>query len=55
MTYLTNYCGIDVAKCKHALAILNERGQVNKAAFVVENTHVGLAFLVDALEQLGGR
>ena len=41
------YCGIDVAKRKHAVAILNERGQVSKAVFEVENTHAGLAFLVE--------
>ncbi len=48
------YCGIDVAKRKHAVVILDERGQVYKAVFEVENTHTGLTFLVDALDQLGG-
>ena len=48
------YCGIDVAKRKHAVAILDEKGQVHKPVFEVENTQVGLAFLVDTLKQVGG-
>lgn len=47
-------CGIDVAKRKHAVAILNERGQVHKAVFEVENTQAGLTFLTETLQQLGG-
>lgn len=51
---MTYYCGIDVAKRKHAVAILDERGRAYKTAFEVENTHAGLTFLVDTLQQLGG-
>lgn len=48
------YCGIDVAKRKHAVAILDERGQLVKPVFEVENSHDGLGFLVDQLKQLSG-
>jgi transposase len=48
------YCGIDVAKRKQAVAILDERGQLHKPVFEVENTHDGLGFLVEELGRLGG-
>ena len=48
------YCGIDVAKRKHAVAILDEKGQTQKPVFEVENTQAGLAFLVDTLTKVGG-
>lgn len=47
-------CGIDVAKRKHAVAILNERGQAHKAVFEVENTQAGLTCLVETLKTLDG-
>jgi transposase len=48
------YCGIDVAKRKHAVAILDERGQSQKPVFTIENTHAGLDFLVEELKRLEG-
>jgi transposase len=48
------YCGIDVAKRKHAVALLGERGQSHKPVFTIENTHVGLDFLVEELKRLEG-
>ena len=48
------YCGIDVAKRKHAVAILDEKGLAQKPVFEVENTQAGLAFLVDTLTKVGG-
>lgn len=44
------YCGIDVAKRKHAVAILDDCGQSHKPVFTIENTHSGLGFLVEELE-----
>jgi transposase len=43
------YCGIDVAKHKHAVALLDERGQQCKAVFTIENTHQGLDKLMEEL------
>jgi transposase len=48
------YCGIDVAKRKHAVGILDESGRAHKPVFSVENTHAGMAFLVDELSRLEG-
>jgi transposase len=48
------YCGIDVAKRKHAVAIVDEGGRSQKPVFEVENTQAGLALLVEALKQSGG-
>jgi len=48
------YCGIDVAKRKHAVAILNERGQPHKPVFQTENTHAGMDYLVEQLGRLEG-
>jgi len=47
------YCGIDVAKRKHAVVMLNERGQTHKPVFTIENTHAGMEFLVEELKRLG--
>jgi len=44
------YCGIDVAKHKHAVVVLDEQGQVHKPAFTAENTHAGMQHLLDALK-----
>jgi transposase len=46
------YCGIDVAKRKHAVVVLNEHGQVHQPVFTVENTRAGMEFLVSVLSQL---
>lgn len=51
---MTYYCGIDVAKRKHAVAILNEHGLPHKPVFETENTHAGLEYLVELLKQVGG-
>jgi len=48
------YCGIDVAKRKHAVAILDEKRLVVKPVFEVENTQAGLGFLADTLTKVGG-
>lgn len=47
------YCGIDVAKRKHAVVVLNDHGQTHRPVFTIENTHEGLEFLVEALQRLG--
>jgi transposase len=47
------YCGIDIAKRKHAVAILDEGGRLSKPVFEIENTQAGLSFLADTLKQLG--
>lgn len=47
------YCGIDVAKKKHAVVVLNERGQVHRPVFTIENTRAGMEFLVSVLKQVG--
>jgi len=47
------YCGIDVAKRKHAVVILDERGQIHKPVFETENTHAGMDLLLDVLQKLG--
>ncbi len=48
------YCGIDVAKRKHAVAVLDERGQARKAVFETENTQAGMDTLLGVLKDLGG-
>lgn len=49
------YCGIDVAKHKHAVALLDERGQVQKAVFETENTQAGMETLLGVLDAVGGQ
>jgi transposase len=45
------YCGIDIAKHKHAVSLLDEKGEQIKPVFMVENTRPGF----DRLNQeLGG-
>ena len=44
------YCGIDVAKHKHAVVVLDEQGQIHKPAFTAENTHAGMEQLLEALK-----
>lgn len=47
------YCGIDVAKHKHAVVLLDERGQVQKAVFEIENTRDGMESLLGELKPFG--
>jgi len=47
------YCGIDVAKYKHAVAVLDEHGEIQKAGFTTENTHLGMQRLLNDLQSLG--
>lgn len=44
------YCGIDVAKYKHAVVVLDEHGQVHKTSFTAENTHAGMDHLLETLK-----
>jgi transposase len=44
------YCGIDVAKRVHAVAVLDDRGRVQRSVFKTSNTQHGLKRL---LEELG--
>jgi transposase len=48
------FCGIDVAKHKHAVALLDEKGHLRKAVFTIENTRNGLDRLVEELTGSGG-
>jgi len=48
------YCGIDVAKHKHAVVVLDEQGQVHKPAFTAENTHAGMEHLLEVLQPFVG-
>ena len=48
------YCGIDVAKRKHAVALLDEKGQLVQRPFTIENTRAGFDQLLQALKALGG-
>ena len=48
------YCGIDVAKRKHAIALLDEKGQLVQRPFTIENTRAGFDQLLQALTALGG-
>jgi transposase len=47
------YCGIDIAKRKHAVTILDEHGRSHKAAFTIENNQSGMDILLAALKPLG--
>lgn len=48
------YCGIDVAKYKHAVSCVDEKGQVIRAAFPIANTRAGFDELHHVLKGLGG-
>lgn len=48
------YCGIDVAKRKHAVALLDEHGQPLQRPFTIENTRAGFDQLLQALTNLKG-
>lgn len=47
------YCGIDVAKRKHAVVILDDHGQVKKAVFETKNTRAGMDHLLEELQHWG--
>jgi len=49
------YCGIDVAKRKHAIAFLDEKGQLVQRPFTIENTRAGFDQLRQALVTLDGQ
>lgn len=46
------YCGIDVAKHKHAVALLDPNGHPHKAIFTTENTQQGMNLLLSELKPL---
>jgi transposase len=48
------YCGIDVAKHKHAVSLLDEKGQVVKAVFTITNNRSGFDQLREALHMQPG-
>jgi transposase len=43
------YCGIDVAKRQHAVAFVNEKGQLMQRPLMIENTRAGFDHLRQAL------
>jgi transposase len=45
------YCGIDVAKQKHAVVVMNDHGQTHQPVFTIRNTREGLEFLAEALQR----
>ena len=47
------YCGIDIAKRKHAVTILDEHGRAYKSAFAIENNQSGMETLLAELKALG--
>src|SRR5512139_1633617 len=49
-----DYCGIDVAKRTHAIALLDDHGQPVQRPFTIENTRAGFDHLLHALAQLTG-
>jgi transposase len=48
------YCGIDVAKHKHAVSLMNDQGQKLKAVFTITNTRPGFDQLLAELQTLQG-
>ena len=48
------YCGIDVAKLKHAVSLMNEKGEILKASLSISNTRAGFDQLQAELQALGG-
>ena len=50
-----HYCGIDIAKRKHVVAVLDEKGEIVKAPFSVDNSHAGFEQLRDALSAIPGQ
>jgi transposase len=45
------YCGIDVAKHAHSVALLNEHGELQRPVFVIENTRTGMEHLLGVLKE----
>ncbi len=43
------YCGIDIAKRQHAVALLDEKGQRTQAVFSIANDRAGFDHLIQAL------
>ena len=50
-----HYCGIDIAKRKHVLAVMDEKGEMVKAPFSVDNSRAGFEQLRDALSAIPGQ
>lgn len=48
------FCGIDVAKLKHAVSLMDEKGQILKVAFTIANNRSGFDQLHRELQLLGG-
>jgi transposase len=48
------YCGIDVAKRKHAVALLDEKGHLMQRPVMIDNTRAGFDQLLQALAALPG-
>lgn len=48
------FCGIDVAKLKHAVSLMDDKGQVLKTAFTITNNRSGFDQLHSELQSLGG-
>ena len=48
------FCGIDVAKLKHAVSLMDEKGQILKVAFTIANNRSGFDQLHCELQSLGG-
>ena len=48
------YCGIDIAKRKHTLALLDEHGQAVLPPVTIENTRAGFDHVLQVLSQLSG-
>ncbi len=48
------YCGIDVAKRKHTVALFDAHGQPVQRPFTIENTRTGFEHLLQALTELPG-
>jgi transposase len=47
-----NYCGIDVAKLKHAVSLMDDQGQTVKPVFNINNTRPGFDHLFAELQSL---
>ncbi len=44
------YCGIDVAKLKHVVSLMDEKGQVTRTGFTITNTRSGFDQLLATLQ-----
>jgi transposase len=44
------YCGIDIAKHKHSVTLMDEQGQVAKAVFTITNNRSGFDRLLENLQ-----